>query len=227
MAIDSVVAYGPSLGRDHADHWKRIAASRLGLPASNLIWAHRSISLEHSIASVAIGSGTAAAGAKGITLSSAGVANSGRSIGLDNLNLAKASIPTAATGKWWIGGQIEITTAIGNQATIGIGVNPTVPSTVAHELMFGVVGATSTTNFVAVGTAGATIDSGIAIDTAAHDFQVWRDGVNTYVQVDNNPIVSGTARPNASGIAIGLLGEVSTTTRTAIFRWLAVATNLS
>jgi len=233
-----LAAYAGSLPRslsDGEDFWKKTAMVRAGIAADQLSWVYHNFGARLSVSGLlnaTFGSGTIGptivGGMRGTT---AGVVNSGRVSEFGASTVAGLGcaqfIPTSATGKWWIGGRFKIVTAVGANAKLGIGGRSGTTATNANntdDIMLGVKGSTSTTNYVLYASAGVAIDSGVAIDTSVHDFQAWRDGATTYVQVDNNAIVSGTARPTAN-CSLGVYWfEVDATQRDVDYYWIAGGT---
>lgn len=90
---------------------------------------------------------------------------------------------------WYISSRIAITTAISAQTTAFTGGETNAG---AFALAMGVVGSVSTTNYVLKGSAGSSLNSGVAIDTNFHTHRAWRAGSTTFYQVDTT-LVTGTA----------------------------------
>lgn len=231
MAVDSVAAHGPSRGIDADGYWRNYAAARLGVTPDRLDF-HR-----HSIASFGVGGGpagqlaganattTAPAAKKGLRVTTNVAGDSGRRIDM-NLTISAAQpkiIATGATEKFWMAGELDLETAIGAGSRIGFGSRQETGAQITHEFFFGVDGATSTANWVATGTAGSAIDSGVAIATGIKVLEAWRDGSVTRLRVGSTAAVSGTAAPNADGVPTLLVYENTTTPRAAVMSWLAWA----
>lgn len=222
MAVDPIAAHGPSPFLDMEDAWKRRAGRDMGTTQSTMLvdiqrwWSRATAS---SGTSIIYGSGASAVVASARQLTTAAAANSG----LSTLAAAVATVGTAQnilTGnvQWWMGGYFKVSSAIGATTQAGIGATTAINNSIVPpvpELLLGVYGPTSTTNFVLWGAAGTAIDSGVAIDTNFHSFYAWRDGATSYVQVDSNAPASGTAAPSAaSNLLLGHVFEVAATLRT-------------
>lgn len=221
------IANDPPTGAfDLEDYWKRIAAQRLGLAPTQMLWLWVPTWGLGIMQSVAIAAGTAIAGTKAWRLASvAATPNTGRQLQINTLGLLQAIIPTAATAKYWIGARFGTPVAPAAGSATGIIAKQNVTADGSRELLCGIDKAVSATNYVVSGAAGASLNLGVAIETTLrHDFQVWRDGVNTFGQVDNNAMVSGTARPSADSQPYFQLFEGGATQTFADLEWYAVAT---
>jgi hypothetical protein len=94
---------------------------------------------------------------------------------------------------WAISARFAVTTAITAQTNAWVGCENNAGT---NALAMGVVGATSTTNFVLKGLTGTPINSGVAIDTTMRTHRAWRVGTTVAYSVDNT-IVTGNADINA------------------------------
>jgi hypothetical protein len=129
-------------------------------------------------------------------------------LGAPNLGAAyPRTFPAGATEKFFIAARFAIglpaaPVTLGPVTEVGVGM--TDAAAALFDLLMGCNGAVHTTNFSLMGTAGAGINSGVTIDNAYHDHLAWRDGTNTFYQVDANAAVSGSARNNVAA-AMGLI----------------------
>jgi hypothetical protein len=113
--------------------------------------------------------------------------------GTDGANFSK-SMRSAAD--WYFSGRFSIPTTptTGTQLIIG-GWDS---SGLTTSIRVGVDVAVNATNYCMVGGAGSAIDSGIPFDVnVKHRFRAWRTGGVSFLQIDNNAPISGTANLSA------------------------------
>jgi hypothetical protein len=172
--------------------WAREAAQAMGVPVDQMIFKFIPVAATGEVGLTVNGAGTRTPVDRAVQLSVN--ANFVQYVP-DVVNAAgfqPRCIATSATGKWWLKWRGKYTVA--TPPDTGGGMQ-------AHDggTLHLVVGAHATahaTNFSLFGAAGVSINSGIAMDTNTHDFSGWRDGSNSFLQIDTAK-VPGTARPSA------------------------------
>lgn len=224
--------YEPAAPLDLQDYLKALAAMRLGVPAASLVTLFRSFAAEmdQGLPSQTVG-GTGSRNAQTgcIRLSSGGTANSGWEVWGGGsgpppvATLTPKIIPGGAGVKWLMQSRFKIGAgaAVDAQDMRIVGAS----TTAANQLRMGVRGATSTTNFTLSAAAGATIDSGIAIDNNWNDHCAWRDATNSYYQISANAPVQGTAQAaaDASPYMVALNGTTATDRFMDVAYWFFAA----
>jgi hypothetical protein len=125
-----------------------------------------------------------------------------------------------AAKKFWVGGEFALVAsaaAAGEHCGIG-----GIVSASTENMVIGMRGSTSVTNFVAYADLGSPIDSGLALDTTRRIHQFWRDGTTGNYKIDDLAVVQGNTRPaaNCSPIAVARSGAVA---RSVDFLWFAGA----
>lgn len=189
---------------DQKDYWKRIAAARLNVSSDRLV------GFFHPIATVgeydsadfsASGTGLRAYIQGYYRLDTGGATGQGRYTPGINAAAAPMPLPVAAGAatKFWIGMRAKFPTGTGANAISGIVLRD---AAAANQFTLGQRGSQSTTNFVVFGASGTPFDTGMALDTAVHDFEIYRaDGATTVPVIDGVPRTTGNARPtNDCGI---------------------------
>jgi hypothetical protein len=138
-------------------------------------------------------------------------------VGTNSTGYPKAVLTGAAT-KWWIGARFKIPTITSLVSASRIGVGSL--TTGGPQVLMGVVGAVSTTNFAASGA-----NSGVAVDTGFHDHRMWRVNSAGSYKMDTT-IVSGVTAAGADsalGVAnADLTGEAAARDIDVVY--IAVAT---
>ena len=169
------------------------------------------------------GTGTRAGVAQALRLSSGASGNAALGVTIASSGPSPEVVKAGAAKKFWLAGRFSLggTTHVSGDL-VGVTLFDNVGVT---SMIIGVRGASSTANFVAYGTAGTFINSGIPFDTNKHIHRVWRDGATTYYQIDDNPPVSGDARPNVDS-SPGAIALSAAADRTVDINWLHCATEL-
>lgn len=209
------------------DYWKRIAASRLGVSPEDMVW-------DFSLAALVLrGQGAANGGvrtfeehATGVPVqrvSTNGGANGTSVIGQAASTNIQKTFKTSATSKWWFGGEFSLNTAVGAATVLGLGATSSTAVDGTRTMMLGGDGATSTTNFVLYGSTGTPMDLGVVLDTNLYKWEVFRDGVNTYVFRNGVLLATGSARPGADSRLIGLAFDTAATVRSFDIAWWGCA----
>lgn len=103
--------------------------------------------------------------------------------------------------KWWIGAQIAFNVAIAATGMAGLvlaggDLLPAAFTAANVQMVLGMYGPSSITKFYLWGAAGTAMDLGVNIDTAAHRFEAWSDGVSTYASIDGVTTAAGDVRPS-------------------------------
>jgi len=114
-----------------------------------------------------------------------------------------AMVFAGAAFKFWFKARMAINKfaggPVGAATVLGIAFRSTGVANGTHELVCGVDGAVSTTNFIVTATAGSTMDSGVPIDSNVRDHKIVRvNGTDTLYYIDDVLKVTGNARPNAN-----------------------------
>ena len=136
-----------------------------------------------------IGTGASATGAGVWAVSTGGTAG-GIYQAIAGAGTGFFATPFRTGQPWFITARFAVTTAITAQTRAGSGAFDTTGGVI--NLLMGVEGSVSTGFFVLKSTAGASITTTVAIDTAQHTHRAWRVGSTTYYSIDG-VIFTGTA----------------------------------
>lgn len=201
---------------------KQTAATALSADADDLVFVcHVAAARGGNGISVSVGSGGGAAwGTDAYVLSANGASSFALAEFGNTISTTRPAVIRTGGVKWWTGAYYKINTAIHASSSIGVGAFSTSGT---QEVVVGVRGAVSTTNFHMYGAAGTAIDSGVAIDTAYHLHEGYRDGTNSYYRIDGGTPVSGDARPNANAGPGAICNDNSSTLRELYLVWMAAA----
>lgn len=222
--------YGPPIDRDTADRWKRIACNRLNASSDKVRFWFIPLGdggeYTSAVANfVAGGTGTrsyVASGGEGFyRLDTGGATGTAR---FHPGNLA-AGFPLPATAgastKIWIGARKKHATAAGANSLSMVGIWDAAD---AIQWGIGIRGPLSTTNFSVFGGTGTPFDTGVAIDTSVHDFELWRqDGATTQTAIDGILRATGDARATNNGGLAGHTTDAAGAQRQMDSVWWAIA----
>lgn len=234
VVTDSPVTDQGGILGSFIDAWKLEAARDLGISPAEMIFIPFCDNDSTVWVSTAIGSGKRffpQDAPHGLRYSTEGVANSGfvGTYPVASLNSTVAQhFLTGLTDKWWMKMRMAVNRSgssggpAGAATVLGIGARSNTTSTSdQHDLLMGVEG--NGGNFVLNGTAGVSIDSGLAVDALVHDHKGFRDGVNSYYKIDGILKGTSTVRPATAAQAVILGFDTAATKQVVDFYVGAVA----
>jgi len=209
---------------DLETYLRGVASAALGVSAANLIFWMQPFSIrgDQGVNGVAVSGGTRSYQQKLYRMDSGGAAGGAWYIDVA-LVVSAVRMKTFLAGagvKWWTAARFRLNTAVGAGATMGFGA----ASGAAYQLIMGGNGNVSTTHFSLYGAAGASIDSGIALDFNLHTHMAWNDGTNSNYMIDANAPITGTAAPAVDGGGYGIVTDTAAVSRTLDVSWFAIAT---